>query len=118
MSLKERLELYEDVTQAPLPKAARSIISATGKTVFIVHGRADAPKQSVARFLEQVGDVQPIILHEQPSGGLTIIEKFEDYAASAAFAVMLLTLGFALHAAVVGQAAWAWRISAGVGASR
>jgi predicted nucleotide-binding protein len=32
-----------------------------------------------------------IILHEQPNSGRTIIEKFEDYATRAGFAVVLLT---------------------------
>jgi predicted nucleotide-binding protein len=65
--------------------------TSTGTTIFVVHGRSEAPKQSVARFLQQVSELQPTILHEQPNGGRTIIEKFEDHAANAAFAVVLLT---------------------------
>jgi len=34
---------------------------------------------------------EPIILHEQPSTGRTIIEKFEDYAADTQLAFVLLT---------------------------
>ncbi|OGA67701.1 MAG: hypothetical protein A3G81_11210 [Betaproteobacteria bacterium RIFCSPLOWO2_12_FULL_65_14] len=34
---------------------------------------------------------EPIILHEQPSMGRTVIEKFEDYAADAQLAFVLLT---------------------------
>jgi predicted nucleotide-binding protein len=43
----------------------------------------------VARYLEKLGLV-PVILHEQPNGGRTVIEKFEAYA-DVAFAVVLLT---------------------------
>lgn len=89
-SLQERLGLYEDVTETPAPRVSRPK-AATRTTIFIVHGRSHAPKESVARFLEQVSDLQPTILHEQPNSGRTIIEKFEDHAADSAFAVVLLT---------------------------
>ncbi|MEZ8413072.1 TIR domain-containing protein [Vibrio splendidus] len=58
--------------------------------VFIVHGRDNAAKQEVARFVESVGLI-PIILHEQASGGKTIIEKIEHYADEAGFALALYT---------------------------
>jgi predicted nucleotide-binding protein len=59
------------------------------KRIFVVHGRDDEMKQSVARTLEKVG-LTAVILHEQPNQGRTIIEKFAEYA-SAAFAVVLLS---------------------------
>jgi predicted nucleotide-binding protein len=43
----------------------------------------------VARFLERLG-TEVVILHEQPNGGRTIIEKFEDYS-DVRYAVVLLT---------------------------
>jgi predicted nucleotide-binding protein len=58
--------------------------------VFVVHGHDNAAKEGTARFLEKIG-LQPIILHEQPSSGRTIIEKFETYSGDIAFAVVLLT---------------------------
>lgn len=63
--------------------------TAAGRKVFVVHGHDEALKQLVARVLETL-DLQPIILHEQPNRGRTIIEKFEDYS-DVAFAVVLLT---------------------------
>ena len=57
--------------------------------VFIVHGHDNAAKETLARFIEKIG-LEPIILHEQPSFGRTIIEKFERYA-EVPFAVVLLT---------------------------
>lgn len=56
--------------------------------VFIIHGQDHGTKETVARFLERLG-IEPIILHEQPDEGRTIIEKFEHYANG--FAVALLT---------------------------
>ena len=57
--------------------------------VFVVHGHDEEAKQSVARFLERI-DLEPIILHEQLSKGLTVIEKVEQYS-DVAFAVVILT---------------------------
>lgn len=60
------------------------------RKVFIVHGRDNEVKQEVARFLSDVG-LEPIILHEQASSGMTIIEKIERYANDADFALILYT---------------------------
>lgn len=59
------------------------------RNVLVIHGHSEESKQSVARFLEQL-DLHPIILHEQPSLGRTIIEKFED-CSDVVFAVALLS---------------------------
>lgn len=59
------------------------------KKIFIVHGHDDGLKNTVARFLTALG-LRPIILHEQPSRGQTIIEKFEHHS-DVGFAVVLLT---------------------------
>jgi hypothetical protein len=60
------------------------------RKVFVVHGHDDAAKTYVALFLQRVG-LEPIILHERPNAGRTIIEKFEVYSDDIAFAVVLLT---------------------------
>ncbi len=57
--------------------------------VFVVHGRDEGARESVARFLERLG-LTPVILHEQPNRGRTIIEKFVDHS-DVGFAVVLLT---------------------------
>ena len=57
--------------------------------VFVVHGRDEGAKETVARFLTKLG-LEPIVLHEKPNQGRTIIEKFEQYA-KVGFAVVLLT---------------------------
>ena len=58
--------------------------------VFIVHGRDNEVKQEVSRFIESMG-LDVIILHEQASIGMTIIEKIECYSNEADFAVVLYT---------------------------
>ena len=56
---------------------------------FVVHGHDDLMKVSVARFIEQL-QLEPIVLHEQPNSGRTIIEKFIDYS-DVGYAVVLLS---------------------------
>jgi hypothetical protein len=88
-SLKDQLPLYGDGPEmAALPTApARAV----GTGVFIVHGHHEALKQQVARSVQRLTGDAPIILHEQPNGGRTIIEKFESYAGEVGFAIILLT---------------------------
>ena len=57
--------------------------------VFVVHGHDEEMKQAVARVLSQLG-LKPVILHEQPNHGRTLIEKFERNA-DVGFAVVLLS---------------------------
>lgn len=57
--------------------------------VFIVHGHDNEAKQEMARTLTK-GGFDPIILHEQPDSGRTIIEKIERYS-DVCYAVVLYT---------------------------
>jgi len=67
-----------------------SVVARNKRKVFIVHGRDNEAKQEVARFIENLG-LQSIILHEQASAGMTIIEKIERYSNDADFALVLYT---------------------------
>ncbi|WP_257143611.1 nucleotide-binding protein [Bacillus cereus] len=69
--------------------ASPSSTEIDNKKVFIVHGHDESVKISVARFLERL-DLKPIILHEQASGGSTIIEKIENNA-EVGFGIVLYT---------------------------
>jgi len=60
----------------------------TGK-VFIVHGRNDAIREASARFVQRLG-LNPVILHEEPNGGLTLLEKFEKHALTG-YAIVIIT---------------------------
>lgn len=61
----------------------------TSNKIFIVHGHDAGTKESVARFIAQLG-LEPIILHEQANQGRTIIEKFEDHS-DVGYAIVLIT---------------------------
>jgi predicted nucleotide-binding protein len=76
---------------------ADTAVAETGHTVrpdsrevFVVHGRDDGLKSTVARFLEKL-DLTPIILHERPDEGRTVIEKLLEESERVAYAVVLLT---------------------------
>jgi predicted nucleotide-binding protein len=58
--------------------------------IFVVHGRDGEPREAVARFLQKLG-LEPIILHEQPNKGRTLITKFHDEASDIGFAIILTT---------------------------
>lgn len=89
-SVQEQLRLYEIHPEAAEPTLAPDL-SVLGEDVFIVHGHDGETKVAVARFLEKLVGREPIILHEQPDQGRTIIEKFEDHATRAGAAIVLLT---------------------------
>ena len=59
------------------------------KNVFIVHGHDVGLKNEVARFITNMG-YEPIILHEQPNAGKTIIEKIESLS-NVCYAIILYT---------------------------
>jgi predicted nucleotide-binding protein len=88
VGLVEQLDLVDEPSEAASKPSASLNGSPLG--VFIVHGRNQAVRESVARLLEKAGR-EVVILHEQANKGRTLIEKFEDHAATAGFAVILLT---------------------------
>jgi predicted nucleotide-binding protein len=90
-SIFARLDLFEEASHIGSPEARAADESSTrpAREIFVVHGRDEAVKQAVARFLDKL-NLSPIILHEQPDKGRTVIQKFEDHA-DVGFAVVLLT---------------------------
>ena len=58
--------------------------------VFIVHGHEHHLREDVAGVLRKFG-LRPIILDQQASSSLTVIEKLERYGSTAGFAVAILT---------------------------
>ena len=90
-SIKERLELIPVAASAmPVNVAVASPAPRADKSkAFIVHGHDEAVREAAARFLENQG-IQAIILHEQASRGLSVMEKLKSYS-DVGFAVVLLT---------------------------
>lgn len=77
------------IPQAAINNGDKDVkIDVDNKNVFIVHGHDSGLKNEVARFITDMG-YTPIILHEQPNAGKTIIEKIEDF--SICYAIILYT---------------------------
>ena len=87
----EVLKLDIELAAAPnsIPVGTASEQSVNDQKVFIVHGHDHAALQSVARYVERLG-LAPVVLHEQPNKGRTVIEKLIDHS-RVGFAVILLT---------------------------
>jgi predicted nucleotide-binding protein len=86
------LELELEVELAPSNQRSELAVlpsASNNSDVFIVHGHESQLRNTMARFVEKLG-LNPVILHEQPNKGRTIIEKFTDHA-DVGFAVVLLT---------------------------
>ena len=60
------------------------------KDVFIVHGRDHVPMKELKTMLYDFG-LNPIVLHEEASGGLTLPEKLERHAKDVGYAFVILT---------------------------
>lgn len=88
-TLKEDLADQEHLSTPNNPEAADNGQQVLSRKVFVVHGHDEAARETVARFLMQLG-FDPIILHEQANRGGTVIEKIEAHG-DVAFAVVLLT---------------------------
>lgn len=88
-SLRGKWESTIGTAGAFVARRDTAIGKACTRRVFVVHGHDGELKQAVARFLERLG-LEPVILHEQPNLGRTLIEKFEKNA-DADYAVVLLT---------------------------
>jgi predicted nucleotide-binding protein len=58
--------------------------------IFIVHGHDEELKEKVARFVTNAG-LNPIILHEQPNKGRSILQKLRDHSEDAGYAIVLFT---------------------------
>jgi predicted nucleotide-binding protein len=86
-SIRGQLELFE----CEVPDVAATSAPLIGNKVFIVHGHDGDTKLQVAEFIQKLTGEHPVILHEQPDSGLTIIEKFETHASEAGFVAVLLT---------------------------
>ncbi len=73
----------------PIKKRLAHKVTKKKQKIFLVHGQNEGVREKVARFLERLGCV-PLILHELPSKGKTIFQKFSDHS-EVEFAVVLLT---------------------------
>ncbi len=73
----------------PISESAKIVTQAKSKDVFIVHGNDYEPLKELKTMLYDLG-LNPIVLHEQPSGSKTVVEKLEHYS-DVGYAFVILT---------------------------
>lgn len=88
-ALETILGKLELIPESSTARSEVAVARPKGNRVFLAHGHDEEMKQAVARFLEKLG-CKPVILHEQPDQGRTVIEKVEHYS-DVALAVVLLS---------------------------
>lgn len=88
-TLREDLADHEHAATSENPVVVDNAQRALSRRVFVVHGHDEGARETLARFLMQLG-FDPIILHEQANRGGTVIEKIEAHG-QVDFAVVLLT---------------------------
>ncbi len=86
-SLEEQIEEHDE-SDADL-QILDDLSAEINDEIFLIHGHDIAARESLARFIEIIG-FNPVILHEQPNKGQTIIEKFEQNS-NVGFAIALLS---------------------------
>ncbi|WP_162255459.1 TIR domain-containing protein [Aeromicrobium sp. Root236] len=86
------LELAEEMgTEVAESDQTEPSGSSTPQEVFIVHGHDEATKLKTKDFLRDLTGREPVILNRKTNRGRTLIEKFENHASTAAYAVILAT---------------------------
>lgn len=78
------LSRLEDETRGFLPPQL-------GDTIFIVHGHDIRNTQALNRLLRKRWKLKPVVLQMQAGRGRHILDKFEDAAAKARFAFVVMT---------------------------
>ncbi len=86
-SMVTEIERFWD--EETIPSGIERRGSPAANELFIIHGRDESARDALVGFIRQLG-LKPVILADQPSDGMTIIEKFERHS-EVGFAIALLT---------------------------
>jgi len=85
--------LYKDsgVFFERLKTTMRELVRVMRQHIFISHGHSELLKLRLKDFLTNRLKLSPIVLSEQPSQGLTVVEKLERISEKCCFAIVLMT---------------------------
>ncbi len=95
ITISSRGTKAKDVTRQFVRSEPRKFVrksanqSVSSKDVFVVHGHDIQSVKELNKMLVKFG-LDPIVLHEQPSGSRTIVEKLEKYS-DVGYAFVILT---------------------------
>lgn len=97
------IALAEEISQHPedifyVPVAAPSEVAkaripepTTSNAVFVIHGHDELNLYRLNELLRERWDLEPVIMAKEPGKGRTLIEKFEEEAQRAVFALAIMT---------------------------
>lgn len=71
--------------------SAQTISSNAPQKIFLVHGHDEAARHAVESFVSRTTGIIPTVLMLEASSGMTVIEKFEQYADNSSYAIVLMT---------------------------
>jgi hypothetical protein len=86
---KEVLHRREIIRNEPSPPIVPKPSPLPGGHILLIHGRDAGAKESVLKFIGQLG-LRALILQEQPNGGRSIAERFGELSHTQ-FAIILFT---------------------------
>lgn len=89
--ITSKLAIYQNKANQRERNYAMENAVKNSKFIFIIHGHDESKRRELEMILKERFDLKPIVLSDKPSQGLTIIEKFEKYAAECSYAFALFT---------------------------
>ena len=88
VALADRLGRRADsFSKKPVPQ----YLAPSGNKIFIIHGQNEAKWRELADLLRNRFHQEVVVLEEQVDSGMTVIEKFTNYAKGCCYAFALLT---------------------------
>lgn len=97
VSLAEEIKKHPDEIIIPKQIKTENIINKEvinelkSKTIFIIHGHDEINLLRLKELLRERWHLEPLVLNSEPDTGRTLIEKFEQEAQRASFAIALLS---------------------------
>jgi len=86
---KKGKDVTENFVAKPIERGKKSLLKKKSKRIFIVHGKDRKSLNELKGILKGL-KLTPIVLHEQPGGSRTIVEKLEKYS-DVGYAFVILT---------------------------
>lgn len=89
--ISTKLNIYRRLLHSQERKFSMERATKNTKNIFIIHGHNEAKRRELEVLLKDRFGLNPIILLNEADQGLTIIEKFEEYAKDCSYAFALFT---------------------------
>src|SRR5206468_2559031 len=88
---KDFLDKNSTLFEQNLRLRLKEIVMEKANNIFISHGHNELLKLKLKDFISSRLKLKPIVLSEQASSGLTVVEKLEKVSEECSFAIVLMT---------------------------